>query len=79
MSGLYYRVGSAVWGVEISTKPSFGLVGSPRQLFDGPYTGDYDIHPLGEAFAMTKLGVWEGQIVLLQNLFAELKRLVPSD
>ena len=76
MSQLYYRRGAAVWAVEIETQPRFRIVGDHRELFDGPYQPALDVHPSGEEFVMTKVGVWGGRIVLVQNFFEELKERV---
>ena len=40
----------------------------------------YDVHPDGERFLVVKLGATDSanQIILIQNWFDELQRLVPS-
>ena len=81
---LFYRVGSAVWAALVD--PGAGdtfRIGERQQLFDGPYTSivqgaDYDVHPSGDGFVMTKLGAWPGRLILVQNFFEELNRLAPN-
>lgn len=82
MSELYYREGSVLVAVRVETEPDFSML-DRRVLFDGPYLAElegpsYDVHPSGDSFAMTKLEPWEARLVLVQNFFEELKRLVPN-
>jgi serine/threonine-protein kinase len=82
MSELYYRVGSAVWSASVQTQPTFSIV-RRTPLFDGPFASsviaaDYDVHPTGGEFAMTKLGVWSARMVLVRNLSVELQRRLPN-
>jgi Tol biopolymer transport system component len=84
---LFYRSGSKMMVVEITTQPSFAF-GSPRMLFEGeqyvPSTGpypypfaNYDVSPDGQRFLMiTKES--KPQINVVLNWFEELKRRVPS-
>ena len=72
MSEIYYRVGSAVHAVEISTEPSLGLR-DHRLLFDGPYSpggtwAPYDIHPNGGSFAVHKLEPSPSRLILVTRL-----------
>jgi hypothetical protein len=66
--------------------------GNPTKLFEGPYsmTGggpgrQYDVSPDGQRFLMTKPGSGSDQtaappsIVVVQNWFEELMRLVPTN
>ena len=62
--------------------------GTPEHLFTGSYPRGslgrmYDIDPNGERFLMIKPATTEGgagnDVVLVQNWFEELKRLVPTD
>jgi len=71
--------------VEITTQPSFS-VGKPRMLFQGSYVTTlgtypfYDVSSDGERFLMlkpTERITSLTQIVVVQNWFEELKRLVP--
>ena len=73
--------------VPVRTEPAFEA-GSPEELFTGDYARTvgrmYDIHPDGERFLMIKPvetadGVERNDVVLVQNWFEELKRLVPTD
>ena len=73
--------------VAVRTEPAFKAE-SPEELFTGSYsvrTGrNYDIDPNGQRFLMIKpaetaevaLG---SQVILVENWFEELKRLVPTD
>ena len=73
--------------VPVRTEPEFDA-GSPEVLFTGVYAVQqgrmYDIHPDGERFLMikpaetTEEGL-ENQVILVENWFEELKRLVPTD
>ena len=82
MGEIFYRVGSAVWSVEVDGSQGFRM-GERGELFDGPYESSafgavYDVHPDGGSFVMTKLGTWEGGLVLVHDFFEELKRRVPN-
>jgi Tol biopolymer transport system component len=85
---LFYRSGDKMMAVDIATQPSFS-VGKPRMLFRGPYVPTlatspyYDVSPDGQRFLMIKPGEVTAssslpQIVVVQNWFEELKRLVPT-
>jgi len=87
---LFYRRGDTMMVVAIGGDPT-SLVGSPEVLFEGPYwtqrTGSrrYDIAPDGQRFLMIK-EVGESDdtaappsIIVVQNWFEELKRLVPTE
>ena len=82
---LFYRSGDKMMAVEISTEPSFSA-GKPQALFQGPYVSTlgtllfYDVSPDGQRFLMlkpTEQAAALTQIVVVQNWFEELKRLVP--
>ena len=68
-----------------SVKSAFdGLrIGAPVELFDGPFTLDlmghqrYDVAPDGR-FLMAQNSD-DFRVVIVQNFFGELKRLVPTD
>ena len=75
--------------VSAQTSPSFSA-GRPEVLFNGPYllSGEgrnYDISPDGQHFLMIKMeGVAAdpeaaAEIVVVQNWFEELKRLLPGN
>ena len=74
--------------VPIQTEPAFEA-GIPEVLFTGIYAERvgrmYDVHPDDGRFLMIKAvsgAEGEGdppQVVLVQNWFEELKRLVPTD
>ena len=85
-SEIFYRAGDRMMAVPVTTEPAFEA-GSPEELFTGSYAVRigrmYDIHPDGQRFLMVKpaetaedLG---NQVILVQNWFEELKRLVPTD
>jgi serine/threonine-protein kinase len=83
---LFYRSGDKMMAVDITTQPGLS-VGKPKMLFQGPYVPTlgtlpfYDVSPDGERFLMLKPSEQTAsltQIVVVQNWFEELKRLVPS-
>jgi serine/threonine-protein kinase len=86
---LFYRSGDKMMAVDVTTQPSFS-VGKPRMLFQGPYAPtnttqpNYDVSPDGQRFLMVKPAEQTAsspltQIVVVQNWFEELKRLVPTE
>ena len=86
-SELFYRSGDSLMAVPVKTEPAFEA-GSPEVLFTGSYAVTigrmYDVAPDGQRFLMVKpLETTEGgarnEVVLVQNWFEELKRLVPTD
>jgi serine/threonine-protein kinase len=88
-SELFYRFGAgAVLTVRVDTNDGF-RPGSPEQLIQLPYSNsgvgrNYDVSPDGQRFLMiTQAGNAErsegNEVVLVQNWFEELKRLVPTD
>jgi len=83
---LFYRNGDKMMAVDVATEPTFS-VGKPRMLFQGAYETSlvkrlcYDVSPDGQRFLMVKPTVQTAaptQIVVVQNWFDELKRLVPT-
>jgi hypothetical protein len=75
--------------VAVTTQPAFDA-GRPRLLFEGPYLASvfplvgvaYDVSPDGQRFLMVKeveQSPSATQIVVVQNWFEELKRLVPTN
>jgi serine/threonine-protein kinase len=87
---LFYRsagLGNQVWVVDVEAESGFSA-GKPRLLFDLPgYVSGgpiriWDISQDGRRFLMAKLGESRSQpiteIILVQNWFEELKRLVPT-
>jgi serine/threonine-protein kinase len=73
--------------VPIETEPTF-VPGNPAVVFDENYVGyttgrPYDIAPDGERFLMIKqAGADEGsatELILVQNWFQDLERLVPTE
>jgi len=85
---LFYRSGDKMMAVDVATQSSFSI-GKPRMLFQGPYvptTGMlpmYDVSPDGQRFLMVRPAEQAAssslaQIVVVQDWFEELKRLVPT-
>ena len=86
---LFYLDGArAVTSVPVQTAPNF-TAGTPAKLFDGPYftafaNRTYDVTPDGQRFLMIKESNGTDErppsprIILVQNWFEELKRLVPT-
>ena len=86
---LFYRNGEAMMVVAINADLLFtGL--HPRTLFAGRYiTGafvrDFDLSPDGQRFLMLRASVQQNEpserteLIIVQNWFEELKRLVPTD
>ena len=81
---LFYRSGSKMMAVDITTQPNFSA-GKPKTLFEGPYVPkgtlpDYDVSPDGLRFLMIKpleQTTSLTQIVVVQNWLEELKQKVP--
>jgi serine/threonine protein kinase len=84
---LFYRQGTKMMGVDVTTQPSFS-VGKPRTLFEGqfapsatPSDRNYDVSPDGQRFLMVKTLEQEqpiSQINIVLNWFEELKQKVPT-
>ena len=83
---LFYQAAGRLMVVPITTEPNLTL-GTPEILFEGPYLSlfarTYDLAPDGR-FLMVRPGAIETSdtdalthVVLVQNWFEELKRLVP--
>jgi hypothetical protein len=69
--------------VPVTTQPAFG---TPTKLFEGAYqrgliVRNYDVTPDGQRFVMVRekerVPPRLTEMILVQNWFAELKRLVP--
>jgi len=84
---LFYRQGTKMMGVDVTTQPSFS-VGKPRTLFEGqfapsatPSDRNYDVSSDGQRFLMVKTLEQEqpiSQINIVLNWFEELKQKVPA-
>ena len=86
---LFFRSGSKMMGVEVTTQPTFSA-GKPKVLFEGQYLEvqaglmgtAYDVSPDGQRFLMIKSGeqaqAAPTQINVVLNWFEELKRRVPT-
>ncbi len=87
-SEIYYRQGSAVLAASVETTPAF-VTTRRREMFSGPFQLSsgrrdyaYDSEPDGERFLMIRESendTREGEIILVQNWFEELRRLVPTE
>ena len=86
---LFYRNGPQIRSVPVETEGDFGH-GTPALLFQGAFFYQapgrtYDVSPDGERFLMIKSGATTEEdaetndVVMVENWFEELKRLVPTD
>jgi len=88
-SELFYRDGPRMMAVSVDSGSTF-TPRPPRLLFEGPYLADpggviqnYDVSLNGERFLMVKpaeatgAGPARTEIIVVENWFEELKRLVP--
>ena len=87
---LFYRGPSGLMALAFGTEPSF-TPGALTQLFPWDFVGPQNrrmaVSPDGERFLLFKVvspetageDAPEPQIILVQNWFEELKRLVPTD
>ncbi len=86
-SQLFYFWGDGIWVVDTRTEGGFSS-GKPRLLFEQPgfqkdlRAGDWDLSLDGQRFLMVKFEDRKPQpvteLILVQNWFGELKRLVPA-
>ncbi len=70
--------------VRIRTDPSFTsskaeVVFGARNYITGPAGRTYDISPDGTRFLMIKEDASPAELILVQNWFEELERLVPTE
>ena len=83
---LFYRNGEAVMAVPIETNPGF-TAGNPEVVFEGRYFIEndgrsYDVSLDGEQFLMIRQVEdisATPQIIIVENWFEELERLVPTE
>ena len=88
---LFYLNGTQMMAVDIETDPTF-RPGTPTPLFDGGFvTGDigrlpvYDVTADGQRFLMVQITASTdseavpASLIVVQNWFEELRRLVPVD
>ena len=83
----FFRRGDGVWAVDVRTRDGLSA-STPRLLFEKPglATGqsirNWDVFPDGKSFLIVKVEDRKPQpateIILVQNWFEELKRLVPT-
>ncbi len=85
---LFYRSpDGSLMAMAVVSEPRFAAAGQPVRIVDGRYYSSgpyrtYDVSPDGKRFLMIKADESQGQtaaasIVIVQNWFEELKRLVP--
>ena len=83
---LFFRSGCELWVTDVRTAATFSA-SKPRLLFkqdcmNSLPTRDWDVSPDGQHFLMTKLSTRKPQpvteLILVQDWFEELKRLVPT-
>ena len=81
--------GRQMFAVPVETQPTF-TVGNSELLVEGPYSivggwRQYDVAPDSERFATVRLGSSAtdaeapAELILVQNWFEELRRLVPTN
>ncbi len=83
---LYYRNGDAIMAVPTETDPTF-TIGNAEIVVEGSYAmpqggRTYDVSADGERFLMLKDnedGSTTSQIIVVENWFEELNRLVPVE
>jgi len=86
---LFFRHGRTLLAVNVTTDPTFELVGIPQALFDGNYHSsttyhggaEYDVSRDGTRFLMIRRepDSIPARIHVVLNWFEELERLVPTD
>ena len=85
--GVDYTEANPIWVVEIQTEKGFSagkphLLLEPRGFGSTKPAGNWDIWPDGRGFLAVKPGEPQSQpvteMILIQNWFEELKRLVPA-
>ena len=85
-SELFYRDGQSVMRVEVDTSSGF-FAGNPEALFDDEYVlvqggPNYDVSPVDGRFLMIKTAneaAGAVQIIVVENWFAEIARLLPAE
>ena len=86
---IFYKQANQMIAVQVQTEPEL-IVSRPQKLFEGQYIfgnvgpfASYDVTPDGQQFVMIKAGGATGEarqeIIVVQNWFEELKRLVPTE
>ena len=86
---IFYRRANQMIAVQVQTEPEL-MVGRLQKLFEGEYISgnvgpfaSYDVTSDGQQFVMIKAGGATGEarqeIIVVQNWFEELKRLVPTE
>jgi Tol biopolymer transport system component len=86
---LFYRNADKMMVVLVGMRPTFS-VSTPKQLFEAPFVTEhrndvnYDVSPDGQRFLMIKAAdgtnrASANEIILVENWFEELKRLVPTN
>jgi serine/threonine protein kinase len=78
----FYRNGGKLMSVSVTHDPEISF-GPPVELFEGPFTLDlmghqrWDVAPDGQSFLMVE-NSQDYRIIVVQNWFEELERLVPT-
>ena len=79
---LLFRNGGKLMSAAVTREPELAFA-APVELFEGPYTLDFmghqrwDVAPDGRRFLMVE-NSQDYRIVIVQNWFEELERLVPT-
>ncbi len=76
----YRRPGDGVMVVDVETEGTFER-GTPRRLFPDTYFGNWALAPDGRFLMIAQSGATTDsrEIILVQNWFEELNRLVPTN
>ena len=75
---LFYWNAGGIVAVEVETDPEWAA-SLPRVLFEGSYGNLYDVFPRGDRFAMIESTSGDNELVVVENWFEELERLVPAE
>lgn len=77
---LFFWENKVLMAVEVETEPTFTF-GEPKPLFEMQEKVSYDAASDGQRFVVIKEGetsAWATEIVVVENWFEELKRMVPT-
>jgi Tol biopolymer transport system component/predicted Ser/Thr protein kinase len=77
---LFYSKGDQMVAVAVETAPTLDI-GTPHVLFEGQFSGSYDVSPDCQRFVMKRelRGEAHRQLNVVLNWYEELKRLVPAE
>ena len=85
---LFYQAGQSFWAVPVETEGNFGHETTELPIRKASFFQSagltYDVSPNSEHFLMVKLSATteegsQSDVVIVENWFEELKRLVPTD